>query len=182
MKNLQQKELDDIILACTDNKLTAQEKLYKHYFPLMYTICGKYSKDRQTIISLVNEGFLKIFLNLKNFDPQKGHFESWAKKIMTHTAIDFARGKNNRLQMVHGGDAYLEAAARPQYPDGHTEEEVLYQMKQLPVVTQKVFRMHIMGGYSHREIAQILEITESTCRWHVAEARKRLRQMACKIL
>jgi len=148
----------------------------------MYTVCGKYSKDRQIIISLINEGFLKIFLNLKSFDNSKGHFENWAKKIMTNTAIDYIRGQNKELFFIHRGEQYLEVSAAPLYPHSYTEEEVLYQIKKLPVVTQKVFRMHIMNGYSHKEIAQILNIAESTCRWHVAEARKKLKQLACKIL
>lgn len=179
---MQQKELDDIIIACLTNDLTAQEKLYKHYFPLMYTICKNYSDDRQTIISLVNEGFLKIFLNLKSFDNNKGHFESWAKKVITNIAIDYTRSQNKGLQVIHGSDKYLEESALPQYPHNYTEEEVLHQVKKLPAVTQKVFRMHIISGYSHKEIASILDISESTCRWHVAEARKRLKPMVRKIL
>ena len=179
---MHQRELDDIIIACTNNNLTAQEKLYKHYFPLMYTICKSFNSDRQTIISLVNEGFLKIFQNLNSFDNSKGHFESWAKRIVTNTAIDYARGLNKKMQVVYGGEEYLEESAAPQYPPDYMEEEVMCQVNKLPAVTQRVFRMHIINGYSHKEIALILEITESTCRWHVAEARKRLKLMAGKIL
>ncbi len=77
---MQLHELNDIIEAAEKNNSVAQEKLYKHFFALMYSICKKYTDDRQTTMSLVNEGFLKIFCNLKNFDAQKGNFEGWAKK------------------------------------------------------------------------------------------------------
>lgn len=181
-QGVHQRELDDIIIACTNNDLRAQEKLYKHYFPLMYTICNNFSNERQTIISLVNEGFLKIFLNLKSFDTSKGHFESWAKRIVTNTAIDYVRSLNKKVPIVYGGEKYLEESAAPQYPTDYMEEEVMCQVNKLPKVTQSVFRMHIINGYSHKEVSQMLEITESTCRWHVAEARKRLKLMSGKIL
>jgi RNA polymerase sigma factor (sigma-70 family) len=66
-------------------------------------------------------------------------------------------------------------------PGNHVEEEVLYLIKKMPPVTQKVFSLHIFKGYSHKEIAEMLDIAESTSRWHVAEARKNLRQQAHKI-
>jgi RNA polymerase sigma-70 factor (ECF subfamily) len=58
----------------------AQERLYKHYFALMYSICKGYSDNQQTIVSLINEGFLKIFMNIGSFEASKGNFEGWAKK------------------------------------------------------------------------------------------------------
>jgi RNA polymerase sigma-70 factor (ECF subfamily) len=61
------------------------------------------------------------------------------------------------------------------------EEEVLYLIKKMPPVTQQVFSMHVFKGYSHKEIAEILGIAESTSRWHVSEARKNLKLQAHKI-
>jgi RNA polymerase sigma-70 factor (ECF subfamily) len=159
----------------------AQERLYKHYFALMYTICKGYTEDQQTIISLVNEGFLKIFINIKNFDCDKGSFEGWAKKIITNTAIDFSRTQKNRHQFVALDDEHKEERSLHQLPHSHSEEEVLYLIKKLPAVTQKVFSLFIFKGYSHKEISQLLDIAESTSRWHVAEARKNLKQQAHKI-
>lgn len=178
---MRQNELNDIITACKTNNAIAQEKLYKHYFALMYTICKGYSEDQQTIISLINEGFLKIFINIKNFDFNKGNFEGWAKKIITNTAIDFSRTQKNKKQFIELGDEHQNEKALHHLPDNHAEEEVLYLIKRLPAVTQKVFSLHIFKGYSHKEISKMLEITEGTSRWHVAEARKNLKQQLHKI-
>ena len=178
---MRQRELNDIISACKTNNPIAQERLYKHYFALMYSICKKYSDNQQTIISLVNEGFLKIFMNIQTFDFAKGNFEVWAKKIITNTAIDHVRSQKNKPPFIELDDTRNVDTALQQQPRNHVEEEVLYLIKKLPSVTQQVFSLHIFKGFSHKEIADQLGISEGTSRWHVSEARKNLRQQAHKI-
>jgi RNA polymerase sigma-70 factor (ECF subfamily) len=179
---LRQKELNDIINACKTNNPIAQEKLYKHFFALMYTICKDYSDNQQSVVSLINEGFLKIFMNIQTFDFTKGNFEGWAKRIMTNTAIDHFRSQRNKTKMIELNEAHHTEKELQQNPGNHVEEEVLYLIKNMPAVTQKVFSLHIFKGYSHKEIAGMLDIAESTSRWHVAEARKSLKKQAHKIL
>lgn len=159
----------------------AQERLYKHYFALMYSICKGYSDNQQTIVSLINEGFLKIFMNISTFDPSKGNFEGWAKKIMTNTAIDHARSRKNKNNFIGLEEDQPTKNTLSEKPRTHVEEEVLYLIKKMPPVTQEVFSMHVFKGYSHKEIAEILGIAESTSRWHVSEARKNLKLQAHKI-
>lgn len=178
---MHQDELNDIITACKTNNAVAQERLYKHYFALTYTICKAYCQDEQTIISLINEGFLKIFLNIQKFDHNKGSFEGWLKKIITNTAIDYTRTQKHAKKFIPLDVDQRGEHTLQQHPHSHAEEEVLYLIKKLPTVTQKVFSLHIFKGYSHKEISKILDIAESTSRWHVAEARKNLQQQANKI-
>jgi RNA polymerase sigma factor (sigma-70 family) len=179
---LRQHELNDIITACKTNNSIAQERLYKHYFALMYTICKSYSDNQQTIISIINEGFLKIFMNLRTFDFNKGNFEGWAKKIITNTAIDYARSQKDKNKFIEIETEHNDEKTLQINPHNYVEEEVLYLIKKMPAVTQKVFSLHIFKGYSHKEIGEMLDMAESTSRWHVAEARKNLRQHAHKIL
>jgi RNA polymerase sigma-70 factor (ECF subfamily) len=159
----------------------AQERLYKHYFALMYSICKGYSENQQTIVSLINEGFLKIFMNISSFDSSKGNFESWAKKIMTNTAIDYARSQKNKNKIIKLDENSKNENILSETPHNHIEEEVLYLIKKMAPVTQQVFSMHVFKGYSHKEIAEILGMAESTSRWHVSEARRSLKQQAHKI-
>ena len=173
--------MKDIIDRCKKNDPIAQERLYKYYFALMYTICKGYSDNQQTIISLINEGFLKIFMNIKTFDSEKGYFESWAKKIITNTAIDYARSKKSVNQFLAVDEERGQQKELSEKPNNGVEEEVLYLIKKMPAVTQRVFSLHVFNGYSHKEIADMLQIAESTSRWHVAEARKNLRKQAHKI-
>jgi len=146
----------------------------------MYSICKGYSDNQQTIVSLINEGFLKIFMNISAFEPSKGNFEGWAKKIMTNSAIDHVRSRKNKNNFI-GLEEDQPTNTLSEKPRTHVEEEVLYLIKKMPPVTQEVFSMHVFKGYSHKEIAEILGIAESTSRWHVSEARKNLKLQAHKI-
>jgi RNA polymerase sigma-70 factor (ECF subfamily) len=147
----------------------------------MYSICKPYCENQQTAVSLINEGFLKIFMSIGSFDNKKGNFESWAKKIVTNTAIDYSRSQKNRKNFIQLEEDHSKENKLCETPRTHVEEEVLYLIKKLPQVTQQVFAMHVFKGYSHKEIAEILGIAESTSRWHVSEARKNLKQQAHKI-
>ncbi|MEO9100225.1 MAG: sigma-70 family RNA polymerase sigma factor [Ginsengibacter sp.] len=178
---MRQHELNDIITDCKSNNSLAQERLYKYYFALMYTVCKKYSENQQTIVSLINEGYLKIFMNIQAFDTSKGNFESWAKKIITNTAIDYVRSQKTKNKIIKLEENSKNENILTESPHNHVEEEVLYLIKQMAPVTQQVFSMHVFKGYSHKEIAEILGIAESTSRWHVSEARKNLKLQAHKI-
>jgi RNA polymerase sigma-70 factor (ECF subfamily) len=147
----------------------------------MFTICKGYTEDRQTNMSLINEGFLKIFHGLKNYDSHKGNFEGWAKKIMTNTCIDFYRVQKNKSNSLQMNEEHVNENLLKQLPASYAEEEVLHLIKNLPAVTQKVFSLHVFKGYSHKEIAEIMNMAESTSRWHVSEARKNLKTQVHKI-
>lgn len=179
---MQQHELNDIIEACKMNQSVAQERLYKHFFGLMYSICKAYSEDRQSIISLINEGFLKIFTHLKTYEKEKGNFEGWMKKIMANTCIDYTRSGKNKMESMHIEKDFAADNELRQMPKTFIEEEVLFLIKKLPPVTQEVFSLHVFNGYSHKEIAEKMNIAESTSRWHVLEARKNLKPQMHKIL
>ena len=174
---MQQHELNDIIEACKKNNSVAQEKLYKHYFALMFTICKGYTEDRQTNMSLINEGFLKIFHGLKNYDSHKGNFEGWAKKIMTNTCIDFYRVQKNKSNSLQMNEEHVNENLLKQLPASYAEEEVLHLIKNLPAVTQKVFSLHVFKGYSHKEIADIMGITEGTSKSQLARAKGVLKKL-----
>lgn len=165
---------EETIEACKQNDLRAQEKLYKHYFGLMYHICAPYTTDRQGAISLINEGFLKIFTKLPSFNPDKGSFENWIKKIMTNTCIDFSRSnKSDRIVPIEETTESDENLQLRQH--NFIEDEVLFLIRKLSPVTRQVFSLHVFKGYSHKEIAHLMNMAESTSRWHVLEARKNLK-------
>lgn len=120
-------------------------------------------------------------MNIHSFDFSKGSFEAWAKKIISNTAIDYSRSQKDRNDIVEINEQHTNQKHLSEKPGNHIEEEVLYLIKKMPPVTQQVFAMHVFKGYSHKEIAQMLGIAESTSRWHVSEARKNLKQQAHKI-
>ena len=146
----------------------------------MFSICKNYTYERQDTLSLINEGFLKIFLNLKSFDEQKGNFEAWAKKIMTNNCIDYTRKESGRMKVLDMEDS-PQAMNIPEKEKKDIENEVIEMIRKLPKNTQNIFSLHVFKGYSHKEISQMMNITESTSRWHIMEARKNLKKDVQKI-
>lgn len=147
----------------------------------MFSICKGYTYERQDTISLVNEGFLKIFLNLKSFDALKGNFDGWAKKIVTNNCIDYVRSQKGKI--VHLPiEAELDVPIISHDKDNYIEDELISILEKLPMTTRKVFSLHVLNGFSHKDISRELNIAESTSRWHVMEARKVLKKDVQKIV
>lgn len=167
--------------GCLKNNRIAQEKLYKYFFGLMYHICREFVSEKEEIISLVNEGFLKVFISIESFDEQKGNFEIWAKRVVKNNCIDHFRAKKRKPQTVplEGNDPVAE-----DNPALYSivENEVMLHLKKMPEATQRVFNLHVFKGFSHKEIADNMHIAESTSRWHVLEARRVLKKVSHKIL
>ncbi len=127
-------------------------------------------------MSVLNDGFLKVFLRIHKYNPSLGAVEAWIKTVITHTAIDYVRSRNRRsFQVVHldnMGDVAEEQATAPDL-----DPEILLQgIRRLPQTTRTVLNMHLFEAYTHKQIATNLGITESTSRWHLTEARKKLKQ------
>ncbi len=158
------------------NNRAAQEMLYKLFYADMYRLCQRYISDAQDTLSVVNDGFLKVFRNIAQYKPELGHFKSWLKTIMINTSIDHIRSNKKDMRLIYidqlqekGDEDFLT-----QYRWKH--EELMLHLNNLPAVTRTVVNLFAFDGYTHKEIAEHLEISETTSRWHLAEARKRLRQ------
>jgi RNA polymerase sigma factor (sigma-70 family) len=126
-------------------------------------------------MSVLNDGFLKIFTKIQKYNSNLGAIEAWIKTVITHTAIDYVRSRNRRaFQVVHldnMGDIADDAAPIPEL----NPDVLLEGIRHLPQTTRTVLNMHLFDAYSHKQIASSLGITESTSRWHLTEARKKLK-------
>lgn len=135
----------------------------------------RYTKNEQDAIELLNDGFLKIFKNIDQYDPAKGALYTWMNKIITNCCIDFLR-KQQEVYFSpveeHSEEVHLDNRAL-QLMDA---QELLLQVRQLPPATQLVFNLHVIEGYPHKEIAEMLNMREGTSKWHVNEARKQLQK------
>lgn len=155
----------------------AQEIFYQKYFADAYRTCNRYLSQYADVMAVVNEGFLKVFQNLHRFDSEQGTPGAWMHRIMVHVSIDHIR-KGNRLGIL---DPFPEGDARVLSVDNEIlsdidAEELLLMVKHLPETTRVVFNLSVMEGYSHQEIARQLNLSASTSRWHLSEAKKRLQQ------
>lgn len=164
--------------CCTDDR-KAHNELYHMCFGYLLAICLRYCNSRDDAHALLNNGFLKIITNLDKY-REEVPFTSWVSRVMVNSIIDeFRRDKKRRehrsdqeLEDVQGMDhvAYNEG-------DQQLNAETLEALIQtLPDMSRTVFNLYAIEGYSHKEIAQKLEISDGTSKWHVSFARKTLQE------
>jgi RNA polymerase sigma factor (sigma-70 family) len=157
----------------------AQYALYRVCFPVLMAVCVRYRRDEQDAVAALNMGFLKIINNLDRYRRDEVPFEAWIRRIMINTAIDeFRREKKWRELTVFSDD--LERA-HPEEPIewGEAEKRIDAQhiealMRRLPPMTQQVFNLFALDGFSHKEISTMLGMSEGTSKWHVNAARQKL--------
>lgn len=167
---------EELISGCLQNDRKYQEAFYTAYFDVAAGVCKKYTRDENEILSLVNDCFLKIFKNLHTFE-NTGSLEGWIKKIMYHIIIDHFRYYDKKLAFLVPVD---------KMPDMSTNENVLHELivaellnllDKLPPNSARVLKLFALDGYSHADISKMLDISEGTSRWHVAQARQLLKRI-----
>nr|WP_315424981.1 sigma-70 family RNA polymerase sigma factor [uncultured Pedobacter sp.] len=174
--NLFFKQDTKLIKGCKANERQAQEGLYKLYYADMLRICFRYLKSDDLAQDALNIGFLKIFQHIQTFDAKKGEFGAWIRTVMVRSCIDISR-REARFNETVSQDEIEEIFIQPSVLDKLFVEDLLKLIRLLPTATQLVFNLSVIDGYSHKEIGEHLNITESTSRWHLAEAKKQLRKM-----
>ncbi len=151
----------------------AQRRLYEKYSPKMLGVCRRYIKDLQFAEDVMVTGFVKVFKNLDTF-RHDGSFEGWIRKIMVRESISHLR-KN---QFVVYDDVFLEKAHPQTARDSFSwdVEHIQTLIDALPDGYRAVFVSHALEGYKHQEIAEMLDITESTSKSQLFKARRVLQE------
>jgi len=170
-----------LIKGCKANNRGAQEGLYKLYYEDMLRLCFRYLRSDELAQEALNMGFLKVFQHIQLFDPNKGELGAWIRTIVVRSCIDLGR-KEARFDTVSSLEETEEYFIEPTVLDKLYAEDLLQLVRRLPVATQLVFNLAVIDGYSHQEIAKQLAIREGTSRWHLAEAKKQLRDMVNKVI
>jgi len=175
--NISQQLLQD----CIKGDRRAQFQLYKSCFNILMGVCMRYKKDEAEAASVLNVGFLKILNNLEKHRPEVP-FEAWIRRIMINTVIDEFR-KNRKVRELIEHTDFTESNAYNKAIDYNTAdqkfdaERLELFIKKLPPVSQKVFNLYAIDGYSHKEIGKMLGISDGTSKWHLSSARKKLQEM-----
>ena len=178
-KNIAPTDWKPVINACVDNNRSAQEKLYRHFFPIMERMVMRYTQDEDQIIDILNDGFLRVFQKVHLFE-HKGSFEGWIRKLIYHSLSNYFRKYRKDLKFM----IYQEEFKKE--PTEQAKHELYYQdlmnlVDNLPEKHMKVFHLFAIQGYNHKEISHQLDMNENTCRWYLAEARKILQKEYAKI-
>jgi RNA polymerase sigma factor (sigma-70 family) len=173
---LSKTQVKKIIKGCTDNNRAAQETLYKAFHGDMLRVCYTYLPDKELAREAFNSAFLKVFQSIKNFDADKGELGGWIRQIMIHTSIDLCRKELKFTQMADSSETEDEVFIEPSVLDKLYFEDIITEIRTLPFATQMVFNLYVLDGFNHKEIGEQLGINEATSRWHLSEAKKRLKE------
>jgi RNA polymerase sigma factor (sigma-70 family) len=175
--NLSKNQTEELVIGCINNSRTAQEALYKLFYADMLRVCHSYLPDKELAKEAFNNGFLKVFQSIKNFDIQKGELGGWIRKIMIFTTIDLCRKELKFTSLTIHEQNQDDVFISPSILEKLYFEDILSNIRLLPYATQTVFNLYEMDGFSHKEIAEQLNISEGTSRWHLAEAKRKLREL-----
>ncbi len=171
--------LEELISSCVQDDPLAQVELYNLYAGKMLAVCYRYAASKEDAEDMLQDGFIRIFTNILSFE-NKGSFEGWVRKIMVNTCINTLK-KNKRLNVVVNLE---EANCIPFKEESITSmiqrRQVVDYIRLLPVGYRTVLNLYAIEGYSHKEIASMLDIEEGTSRSQYSKARNMLEMMLTK--
>ena len=165
--------IEHIIKGCVAGKNASRELLYKQFAGKMWAICLRYSQDHDQAKDILQDGFIKIFDKISQFEG-RGNFEGWIRRIMVNTAL--AEFRKHRYLSI-------EAFQNKDYDHEFSEnsdcdiavEELLEVIKELPPQYKMVFNLYAIEGYNHKEIGEMLGISEGTSKSNLSRAREILK-------
>ena len=180
-----QYKLFEIIGGCINDNRRCQQKVYEMLYGKMLGVCLRYTKDREDAVDVLQDGFIKVFANIKSFEST-GSFEGWVRKIMVNTAIDFYR--RNKKMITYANSEYVEANAENVMEEANPDEEylnispdeIMVAVQQLTPAYRTVFNMYVVDEYTHKEIAEQLGINEGTSKSNFAKAKMNLKKILTK--
>lgn len=141
----------------------------------MYNICLSYIGDRELAQDILQEGFIKVFTNIKNF-VQTGSLEGWIRKTIVNTSIDYFR-KKSKLHKYIVNDSIADAEdIQDDVLDKLSTEEILRRVAELPDGARIIFNLYALEGYSHKEIADKLNISIGTSKSQLSRAKNLLKK------
>jgi len=163
------------IEACIARERWAQKQLYEDHYTLLMGVCLRYSNNQDDALDILHEGFIKILNNIHKYQPGTSLI-AWMRRIIVNTAIDYYRMQTRR-RTEDLETAFTVQSNDPDSLSLLTVQEIIKCIQRLSPAYRSVFNLYVIEGYSHKEIAELLEITESTSRSNLVKARSKLKDL-----
>lgn len=157
-----------------------QEELYRRFSPRMYAVCLRYAGNAEEAEDILQEGFIKIYKKLSSFRSE-GSFEGWVRRIFVNTAIEHFRRKRYLLPVTEKEENTIEGKYISVL-DELAEKDILTLITELSPGYRTVFNMYVVEGYTHKEIADMLGISEGTSKSQLSRAKVILQDMVKKFI
>ena len=167
---------EQLVNECVSGKVSAQKTFYERFARKMMGVCLRYASSYEEAQDVLQDGFIKVFNNLDRYQ-NKGSLEGWVRRIMVNTSLDAYR-KNKKHQQDVGMDQVEYLVEDKTYIiEDIQADDLLKLVQSIPEGYRVVFNLYAIEGYSHKEIAERLGVTESTSKSQYSRAKKLLRQM-----
>ena len=165
-------DLDEIIEGCKRKESVYQEKLYRHFYPALYTLCKTFFSNDHDVITALNNGMLRVFANIDKYDAAKGNFYSWLHAVVRNTALTYLRDLKQfrTIELTEELENISEKSLT-----NLKWEELFKVLSCLPTDTRAVVVLFYVEAFSIKEISGMLQMKEGTVKWHLSEGRKKLK-------
>ena len=171
--------IQKIIEGCTEENNRAQEELYNLFAYEMFGVCLYYSHDYAEAEDTLHEGFMKVYKNIASLKGE-GALKSWVRRIMINTALEKYRKKNPLYLVDQNEFREFEDIDRENIISNISADELIKMIQELSPQYRMVFNLYALEGYSHKEIATMLRISEGTSKSNLARARAILQKKVKK--
>ncbi len=173
-------EQNDILLGCQKSDRRAQEQLFRQFYGKLLVVSKRYIPDNDTAQEVVQEGFIKIFEHIKKFDGS-GSLAGWMSRIIANSAIDHIRKSKKNAVLSESDNDFKYIPDEDESDNLNLQslkaEEAMKAIEKLSPAYKMVFNLYVMENYSHKEIAELLGISEGTSKSNLAKARMNLQQI-----
>ncbi|WP_448103411.1 RNA polymerase sigma factor [Pedobacter panaciterrae] len=176
---LTQYSINELLEGCKAGNRKMQEALYRQTAPKMLVVCMRYAKDKMEAEDVLQMGYIKIFQKINEYRGD-GAFEGWIRKVMVNTAIESYRKNLRTMNVVPIEDAYDQPSTGFDF-SRLGMQDLLKVIQKLADGYRLVFNMYIIEGYSHKEIAETLGISEGASKSQLSRARAILKEEIIKM-
>lgn len=168
----------DLIIGCRKHDRKSQKALYQLFYGFSMKICLRYAADKEEAVEIVNDGFMRVFTNIKRYDQNRS-FKAWLSTIMINTSIDYYRARIKRIAMEelnakHEMEETESILSRINYND------LINLVQKLSVAYRAVFNLFVIDGYTHEEISKMLSISVGASKSNLFKAREQMKKMLLK--
>ena len=168
-----------ILTGCLNKDPVAQRELYNRYSPKMLSVCYRFAQNREDAEDMLQEGLIRVFTQIHSF-RNSGSFEGWIRRIIVHTCINILKKNkkfNESVDIIHANGLLVREDTVPAIIQA---KQVVECIRMLPIGYRTVLNLYAVEGFSHREIAGMLDIEESTSRSQYTRAKAMLEDILIK--
>jgi len=170
----------DLLEGCLEGNRRMQEELYRRFSPRMYAVCLRYAGNAEEAEDILQEGFIKVFKKLNSF-RREGSFEGWVRRVFVNTAIEHFRRKRYLMPVTEKEENTIEGKYLSVLDD-LAARDIMALVQDLSPGYRTVFNLYVVEGYTHKEIADMMGISEGTSKSQLSRAKVILQDMVKKFI